>query len=759
MQETGQFETSQMLQRLIPSINVPRIPLGDDHMRPVTLRGLAPDHVLVLVNGKRRHRSAILQGAGPVLSGATPVDLSAIPSSAIDRIEVLRDGAAAQYGSDAIAGVVNIILKSGEARDARATVGRTQTSEGGRAFHDGSVVNPSATYGIRSSSGVNIVVSAELRDLGPTNRAYPDRRQQYFAGDPRNSNPPRISSVEGDGETRDISFLVNGSVPLRKTTEIYFLANGMSRDAQSASVAFRRARDDQTVRSLHPDGFQSMIGNVGADYSGITGLRGVTRDWRWDLSSILGGNVLRYDLSNSNNVTLGNSSPVDFYLGKVRNQQWTTNLDLSRSILLAGRLPLDVALGGELRHDYYYIRAGDSASYKDGGSPILDGDFAGRAAPVGAQGFIGFRPNDEVSAHRSNVAAYVDVESKFQKKLLLNVAGRVERYSDYGSTSDGKIAARFELLRGFSMRAAVGTGFRAPSLPQSYYSSTRSARQIVNGVSEVVVARSLPVGSKEARLLGATPLEPETSVNASAGVVIDMPRVPVVTIDYYAIDIDDRIVPTSELNDTSIARIFTENGQRGIVSARYFANAVDTHTRGIDVVSTYGLAVGRSGILRLTASLNATQTRVTRVAAAPPLIARFQSSLFDRTERGRMELGQPRRTFTSTVNYSVSKLGLNLHNQRFGQATLLDLRNPQIDQTVRAKWMTDAGISYRITPSLSVAANVANVFDVYPTEWNDFKNGVNATGLSLAGIYRYPGALSPFGMNGRSVFLQVSWKE
>ena len=191
-----------------------------------------------------------------------------------------------------------------------------QTSEGGREFHDGGIVNPSVTYGIRTRTGANLVVSAELRDLGSTNRAYPDRRLQYFAGDPRNNNPPRISSVEGNGETEDLSILIKGSAPLRTHTEIYFLANGMTRDAVSATAAFRRARDDQTVRALHPDGFMSMIGNEGTDYSGAAGFRGVARNWRWDLSSILGGNIVRYELGNSNNVTLGNSSPVDFYLGR-----------------------------------------------------------------------------------------------------------------------------------------------------------------------------------------------------------------------------------------------------------------------------------------------------------------------------------------------------------------------------------------------------------------------------------------------------------
>lgn len=758
MQATGLVETWQILQRLVPSVNVPHIPLGDDHVRPVTLRGLSPDHVLVLVDGKRRHRSAIVQISNPVLNGSSAVDLNAIPSSAVDRIEVLRDGAAAQYGSDAIAGVVNIVLKSGEARHGRATLGQVYSSEGGRDFRDGRILNVSALYGIQSRSGSQITLSADIRDRESTNRAYPDKRTQYFAGDPRNALPHVISSAEGDGEARDVSFLLNAGLPMRGGIELYALANGMHRDAETRSAAFRPASDERTVRSLHPDGFLPRIGNEGLDYSAVAGARRTMGRWKWDLSSVFGGNSVRYTLHNTNNVTLGNSSPTDFKAGRLGTRQSTTNLDLSRSLKVARRIPLDVALGTELRFDSYSIKAGEPDAYRDGGVPILDGPLAGRPGVIGAPGFFAFRPVDEVSRHRRNVAGYIELNSRVARPLMLSVAARAENYSDYGSTSIGKIAARWEPVRGIAFRSSAGTGFKAPSLAQSWISTTRSIRRQVNGVNTTLDVRIVPVSSPEARILGATALRPETSTSLSAGMVLDIRRYPTLTIDYYGVDIDDRIALTSEFSDTSIARLFADNGQRGIAGARYFSNAIDTRTRGIDIVTSYGLSVGSSGLLRLTAGYNATRTRVTHVAQAPLPLSKFRSLLFSRVEEGKMESGQPRRTAVTTLNFSFKRLALNLHNQRFGEASLLDAADPSSDQTVRAKWITDAGFSYQTGTRWSLAFSVNNLFDVYPDDWWDFKDGVNATGMSSQGIFRYPGGISPFGMNGRTVFLHLSYR-
>ena len=757
IEAAGLAETWQILQRLVPALNVPHFPRTDDGMRPITLRGLSPGHVLVLVNGKRLHGSSLIL-AGPVLSGTSPNDIGSIPSGAIERIEILRDGAAAQYGSDAIAGVVNIVLKSGRRAEAKASIGGTYSSEGGRDWHDGKLGDLSGTYGLTLPRGGYATLSGEFRDRGSTNRAYPDARQQYFTGDPRNDDPPVITNREGDGETRDAGILLSASLPLRTGTEIYTFGGFMRRNASSAS-SFRRAMDARnTVRALYPNGFLPIHERRIDDYSGAAGVRGVVRGVRWDLSSVVGSNAVCFDLHDSNNPTLGTASPTDFNIGVLSAGQWTNNLDLSRSITIARRIPLNIAVGGELRWDRFRIEHGDSASYVDGGIPILDGDSAGLPASIGSVSNLAFRPEDEVTATRTTLAAYADLESSITKKLIVDLAARAERYSDHGSTTDGKIAARFALFRGTAIRASAGSGSRAPSLSQAYLATTRTTLVSTGGKTSAYVIRTLPVHTEAAKLLGAKPLEPETSVNFSAGIIVDLPRAPVITADYYAVDVDDRIVRSAEFRDPSVRRLLEQHGIQGVAGGQYFANAIDTRTRGLDIVANYGVSVGRNGVLRVIGGYNQTRTRVTRIASVPPELRNLQSLFFGRVQQGAVEAGQPDRTVTFTANYSFKRISVNLHNQRFGQASLLDSEDPASDQTVRAKWITDAGATYRLSPHFKISANVANLFDVYPTEWIDFKDGVDAAGMSIAGNFRYPGGISPFGMNGRTAYLHLSYR-
>jgi len=753
LQSTGLAETWQMLQRTVPSLNFPHYPLTDDNMRSITLRGLAPDQVLVLVNGKRRHTAAIVETSGPLLNGSVPVDINAIPTSAIERIEVLRDGAAAQYGSDAIAGVVNIVLKSGESRSARTTFGQTTSSEGGRSFRDGDLFDLSSTYGVMSANGAQATLTAQLRNRQRTNRAYPDSGQQYFIGDARNSNPPIISSHEGNASARDIAIMLNASAPFAANAEAYVFG-GIANRQGSGSGFFRRANAPTTVRSIHPDGFLPEIGSDVRDASIFAGARGTTSGWRWDVSSGLGSNSVRSSVHNSNNVTLGNASPTDFYTGLQEFSQWTSNLDLSRQLNIALPDPLNFALGAEFRLDRYRIGAGDPDSYRDGGVTILDGPSAGQLGAVGAQGVVGFRPIDEVRASRNNIAAYADIDSRVIRSLLLDLAGRIERYSDFGSTSTGKAAARFEPLRGFAIRGAMATGFRAPSLTQSYYSTTTNTLLADHTTGTL---RTLPVNTPEAQVLGATPLRAEKSVNLSGGIVVDIPRWPTITADYYAIRVNDRIVLSGIFNDPSVAVLLAEHGLRGVDGGRYFTNAIDTRTRGVDIVANYAVSFQSAGLLRLTGGYNQTKTRVTRVSLTPPELSAFQSTLFGRVWRGKVELGPPDRTMLVAANYSVSRFAFNLNTQRFGRATLLDATNPDLDQTVSPKWITDLAVSYELQRRLEVGVTVNNLFDVYPDQWRDFDRGKDGV-LSLSGVFRYPGALSPFGMDGRTVYVHMSYR-
>jgi iron complex outermembrane receptor protein len=439
IKQTGRTETAQIIQALAPSFNFPRATISDgtDHTRPATLRGLAPDQVLVLVNGKRRHMSALINVNGSIGRGSGMVDLNAIPASAIDRIEILRDGAAAQYGSDAIAGVINIILKEGSPNEILTTFGQTVES-------DGEVIQGGGNYAVPLGEDGVLQLAGEYRNRGFTNRSAPDLRQQYFAGDPRNSDPALnglINHRQGDSDTEDGGLFLNLSKPVADAVELYAFGGGTLRSGESAGF-FRRANDDRTVRAIYPNGFLPMIGTKISDFSGVGGVRGERSGWRWDVSADYGRNLFHFDVRNSANVTLGVASPTEFYAGTLIADQLTANLDLAKSYEIGLASPLNVAVGGEFRRDGYQLHEGEPDSYRDGGVLILDGPHQDSLGAPGAQVFPGFRPVDATDQSRHNVAGYVDLEAQLMKKLLVGVAGRVEDYNDFGSTTDGKVTAR-----------------------------------------------------------------------------------------------------------------------------------------------------------------------------------------------------------------------------------------------------------------------------------------------------------------------------
>jgi iron complex outermembrane receptor protein len=756
LENTGVTETWDQLQRVVPSVSAPHISLFDNGARPITLRGLAPHHALVLVDGKRRHPAATLL-AGPSVANMGFTDINSIPASAIDHIEVLRDGASAQYGSDAIGGVVNIVLKAGERRDFRTSFGEIYSSEGGRTFHDGGRVDANGTYGVTTQRGAHLTLTGEYRDIGGTNRAYPDRRQQYFTGDPRNEELPRASSYTGDASVKAGSFFLSGAAPLFMGIEAYAFGGAAYRNNVAPDAFFRRSLDSGTVRAIFPDGFLPRVKSGIGDASALVGVRGSRSGWQWDVSSGWGGNRVVYNVDHTNNVSLGAASPTSFYAGRVAAQQWTTNVDVSRDVKL-GSFPFTVSGGGELRFDKYQIRAGDPDSWRDGGMPILDGPQQGHPAAAGAQGLTGLRPDDEVSAHRNNTALYLEADGRPVERLLLQAAVRAEHYSDFGSTSDAKLAGHLKLVNGIAVRGSMSTGFRAPSLVEEYFSSSRTVYVQVAGVGTFLTARTFPVNSAEAQLIGALKLRPETSTNFSAGIVLNRQSLPVMTADYYDVRIDDRIVLTGVVTDTSIVRLFAENGMRGIAGGNYFANKIDTRIRGVDVIADHAFLLTDAGVLRIVGGYNYNKALVTHVAPAPAPLSAFEPRLFSRTSRGIIEQGQPRQTISLGVSYSSGPFGLNVHNQRSGPAAQLDVMSPAADQHVSAKWVSDVRASYRLRSRVELAISAVNLFDVYPDEWLDFKEGLDSRGFSNKGMFRYPGALSPVGQNGRTLYLQLSYR-
>ena len=761
---TGQTETSQIIQMLAPSFNFPRPSVNDgtDHVRPATLRGLGPDQMLVLVNGKRRHATALVHVNQSVGRGSTSVDFNAIPANSIDRIEILRDGAAAQYGSDAIAGVMNIILKSAPEASVSATVGQrrsntfgsttdasNQVTFGKRDFRDGRVFQLDGNFGTVLREDGYFHVSAEFRDRDRTNRARADITNQCLAITAGCQNLRHIQSWQGDPEATDRLAFINAAIPLANGLRVYGFG-GMSARQGLAAGFLRRSLDDRTVRATYPNGFLPLIESDIFDGSGTVGVKGDTRGWSWDLSGGYGTNSFEFSVDSSVNTSMGLSSPTRFYAGAQRANQLVANLDLVRVFDRLLPFATSFAFGLEGRRDNYKLERGDENSYKEGGVTILDGPNAGRPAAPFAQVFPGFRPVDEADESRTNVGAYIDIEGNVLPQWLLAVAARAENYSDFGSTVDGKVATRFEPFAGFALRAAAQTGFRAPSLSQSNFSAVST--NFIGGVPFEI--RTFAVGTPGAELLGARELEPEESVNYSVGLTARPFSNLSLTADYYRIEIDNRIVLSGNFVHTSVQTLLANNGITGVSGARYFTNAIDTRTRGIDVVMQYGLNLAPRGLLRFTAGHNQNKSTVTRIAPTPPQLAAVSTALFDRVQEALIETGQPRNNTSLTANYSLGSLGFNIHTQRFGKVTERpSASNPALDQTYGAKWVTDIALSYKFFNRLGLTLGANNITDQYPDTTLAGVAGANQT----RGIYVYDASSATFGINGAYYYVRAAW--
>jgi iron complex outermembrane receptor protein len=756
---SGYAETTQVIQSLTPSFNFPRpsITDGTDTVRPATLRGLGPDQVLVLVNGKRRHQSALVHLNGSIGRGSTGVDLNAIPLSAIDRIEVLRDGAAAQYGSDAIAGVINIVLKGGVARPAvtsnfglskgtfignRCAPSGLSCAEGSPIdFSDGGLVDLGGSWGLAAGKG-SVTAAAEYRHHNRTNRASFDPRDQIVAGDAGSNAVAEPNHRWGDPDTRDVMTFLNAVLPLNSAeTRSLYAFGGYSRRAANSAGFYRRALDARNWPQIYPLGFLPLIEPTVVDTSGTAGVRGVLKKWNYDASGQYGHNSFAFTIGDTLNVSLGPTLPpnqTQFDAGTLELNQFVGNVDLSRSFPVRGFAgPLNVAVGAEHRRENYQIHAGEPGSYRDGGVPNqLD-----ERAAIGAQVFPGFRPSNEVNASRHSVAGYVDVEGNIIGWLRLGAAGRAEHYSDFGNTVDGKLSARVQPDPRFVARGSISTGFRAPSLGQSFFSST--ATNFLNLGQGLVPVESLtlPVNSAPAQVLGAVPLKPENSLNTSAGVVITPVSALSVTVDYYRIAIDDRIVLSGNFTAAPIAVLLAPFGAN---SARFFTNAINTRTKGVDVTANYTVTLGAGSDVRLRAGYNNTRTDVVGSIATPPQLAAYSSVLFDRIEQRRIECGQPKDSLRLGGDWRRNRFGVDLNVARYGEFCSFTL-NPADDQDYAPKWLTDVEASYKAA-GYTLAAGVQNLFDVFPDR--------NTTVNSFNGIQTFP-SQSPFGMNGRAIYARI----
>jgi iron complex outermembrane recepter protein len=746
IENAGTPEIQSILARTVPSFNFPRTSITDasDHVRPAQLRGLAPDQTLVLINGKRRHRTAIINVNGTIGRGSSPVDLNAIPSSAIQRIEVLRDGAAAQYGSDAIAGVINVVLKDADHG------GGVDARYGIHDRGDGELFQLAGNIGFAFGNGGFINISAEGRDKDFTNRAEADLRQQYplinGRPDPREASFDRINHRFGDAKTQDQSLFVNAAMPLSDSgTEFYAFASYAGRDGESAGF-FRRALDARNIISIYPDGFLPLINSDVQDSSLTAGIRGSSESgWDWDASLSYGKSDFDFLITNSLNVQLGATSPTRFDAGSLAADQIVANFDTRRNFevewLQGG---LNAAFGAEYRREGFEIGAGEPNSYFGTGSQV----------------FPGFRPSDAIDTDRNNYALYADFEGNPTEALTLGAALRFEDYSDFGTTTSGKFSGRFAFNEMVALRGTVSRGFRAPNLQQQFYSTTST--NFVNG--QPFDIRTFPVTSPVAVALGAEPLKAETSRNYALGLVIQPTDALSLTIDAYRINIDDRIVLSENLTGTAVTNFLAARGFAGVTGGRYFTNAVDTSTDGIDVITRYRFDTDSWGSLTTTLGYNYNKTEIDQIAPNPAALQAVNLSLqrVGRVEIGRITEAPPRSKMILGGDWYIGNFSVRSTATRYGTYRLLSA-NPLQDEAFKAEWVLDLNVGYQWN-ALNFTVGAENLNNNYPqrlrrllvTDANGFQSG-SALDNSFNGILPYARGEAPFGFNGKFYYAKVSY--
>ena len=728
---TGTTELATALSRALPSLNFPRpaITDGTSAIRPAQLRGMAPDQVLVLVNGKRRHVTALLNVNGSQGRGSSPVDLNAIPVSAIERVEVLRDGASAQYGSDAIAGVVNVVLKGS------AGSGSLSASAGQYSAGDGEQYQLSGDGGLAiGDRGGFLHMAAQLGEQDPTNRARP------FAGTPAPTQPEpgQKAFVYGDPEVEHWGLSLNTVVPLSDTLELYGF--GMMSERDITSFAFFRApgNPNQNVPAIYPDGFLPRINNIADDRSLVAGLRGDAGGWAWDLSYNYGFNHLEFFTRNTLNASLGADSPTSFDAGALEVTQNIVNLDASRQFDWGLAYPVNLAFGAEYREEKWNQSPGEPDSWRQGPIPP--------PVAAGAQGFPGFRPGDAGHHERDSHALYADLEASLTDRLTGGAAVRYEDYSDFGSQTSGKLSARYEFSPEVAMRGTVASGFRAPSLSQQNFQTTSTT--YIPGVPTPFEIRTFPAAGEIAQALGAEPLQAEESLSYSLGLVLQPADRLYVTVDAYQIEVDDRIVLSSNLTGDAVRAFLEARGIFGVTGGRYFTNAVDTRTRGIDIVGSHSWPLA-NGSFDLTAGYNYSKTEITRIAPNPPELESGGLNLerLDRAERGRIERGYPRDKFVLNGTWNLGDWTFLAGTTRYGSFETTP-NNAANDQTYGAKWLVDLAATYHLD-RWSFTLGGDNVFNEYPDE--------NLFGNSTNGQFPYNSA-SPFGFNGAYVYGRIAYR-
>jgi len=762
--QLGTTELNQALAVNVPSFNFPRPGLtdGTDTVRPATLRGLAPDQTLVLVNSKRRHAASLVNVNGTVGRGSSAVDLNTIPSAAIQSVEILRDGASAQYGSDALAGVMNVRLR--EATDGgnvtasygwretevtvpvgRSTIAainaRYPNGTDTRERSDGHTVTISAWKGLPLGESGFLTVSGEIKAQDRTERGGVDVRQQFpTASDPRELTINRYNAWYGEPELDQYTLVANTGYNLENGVELYGWSSFQFREALSGGF-YRRANDARNTIEIHPIGFLPLIQPDVQDFSLAGGARFGFGGWDMDASLVYGSNRTEFTIVNTLNRSFGVNSPTQFYAGGYEADQLVFNVSGVKQYEVGLASPLNVAVGVEARGEGYSIFAGEPMSY-------LTGPVNGTG---GAQVFPGFQPSNEVDEDRTAIGAYVDLEANLTDKLLVAGALRVEEYSDFGNNLSGKIAARYDLADAFAVRGSVQSGFRAPSLQQQFFTATST--NFISGIPFEI--GTFPSQGAIGRALGGEALDAEEAVNYSLGAVVRLGGFNV-TVDGYRINIDNRVVLSENITGAAAEAELRANGITNANGGRYFLNGVDTETTGVDVIIDFGVDIEGAGRFDYTLGANFNETEVTRLPA--PFVTQTGASFtrFGRVNTLTFEQGTPKDKYTANVNWTLGKFGATARAIRYGEV-LSPGGSQAADLILKPKFLVDLEGRYNVTDGIVVSIGAENVFDEYPD--------ANPTGLTLQ-----PGLTdlnttgntpfsnySPFGRSGRYVYGRLAW--